>query len=261
MATEASATATAWTPSTTIMDMPNEILRGIFLSIDGEFSRTLWSLALTCRHLRNIVEEHCEPEYNIRGRWIEDPFVLMERFKAQPYLRNVIRVARMTDNHAEHSEFTEEELQAFASSLGLEALHTGYWTEWGELLNRNEDGPTWLAALLPRIETIELSTTAVNRRPNPFRDPSFITLLDDPKTRNVLQSHGFRDLRSLALLYSPYITGNPLNPRAYYDLYDGILKLPNLRTVRLDNVMFNQEGWSESFTKTSLVKELHIHMY
>ncbi|KAF1923463.1 uncharacterized protein M421DRAFT_9692 [Didymella exigua CBS 183.55] len=58
-------TAPVWASGTAIMDLPTEILREIFNAVDSEFSKTLCSFSLTCRHFHGIVEEYCEPEYNL----------------------------------------------------------------------------------------------------------------------------------------------------------------------------------------------------
>jgi hypothetical protein len=71
--------APVWTPDSAITDLPNEILRDMFLAIDGRFSKTLYSLSLTCKRFRDVVKGGCEPEYNLRGKRIDDPFALMER--------------------------------------------------------------------------------------------------------------------------------------------------------------------------------------
>ncbi|KAJ4315448.1 hypothetical protein N0V94_005950 [Neodidymelliopsis sp. IMI 364377] len=122
MATNSPSPSVPWAPDTGLIDMPIEILREIFISIDGEFSKTLWSLCLTCKLFRNIVEAHCEPEYNVRGKYIEDPYALMEQIKARPQLRTLIRVACMERDFVKFTKHTEEDVRALVSALNLESI-------------------------------------------------------------------------------------------------------------------------------------------
>ncbi|OSS51136.1 hypothetical protein B5807_04563 [Epicoccum nigrum] len=231
--------------------MPSEVLRQILLAIDGEFSKTLWSVCLTCKQLRAIVEEYCEPKYNVRGTIIKDPFALMERILAQPSLRFNIRAARIEFNYdTKHTE----EVGTLITSLGLEPLRIALINDWIYESLRDGEGLVWLAALLPRLEIIEVSSTTPNSR---GYWPRLITLLDDAATGNRLSSHGFRHLYSLTLRYPPWFCGN-YHSRFYNCLDGGVLQLPKLKRLVLNNVMFRQEGSPSVFEGKSSVEELHI---
>jgi hypothetical protein len=256
MATKSLATAPPWTPNTSLLDMPNEVLREILLAVDEKFSRTLWSVCLTCKQLRAIVEEFCEPEYNVRGTIIEDPFALMERILAQPSLRYNIRAARMEFNY--DTKHTEEEVDVLITSLGLDSLKNALWNSYAHGPTRDDEGLVWLAALLPRLEIVEVSSTTSNSNGGWSQ---LITLLDDAEFGNILSSHGFRYLSSLTLRYPPPFTNNPHHTRFYNNLYVGVLQLSNLKRLVLDNVMFDQEGWPSVYEGLSSVEELHIKEY
>lgn len=226
MATKFVVTAPPWTPETNLLDMPNEVLRQILLAIDEKFSRTLWSVCLTCKQLRAIVEEYCEPEYNVRGRIIEDPFALMERILTQPSLRYNIRAVRMEFNY--DTKHTEEEVSILITSLGLESLQVALWDEWEHGSIRDDEGLVWLAALLPYLEIIEVSAATPNLKKY-WSD--LITLLNDAKDGNHLSSHGFHHLQSLTLCYPPWFRNSPHCPRVYDNLYGGLLQLPKLKRL------------------------------
>ncbi|KZM20177.1 hypothetical protein ST47_g8665 [Ascochyta rabiei] len=102
--------------------MPNEFLCEIILSIHGEFSKTLRSLCLTCKHFRNVVEEHREPEYNLRGKWNDDLYAMTERLRDQPRLKHLIRVICMVYDFAIHTKYTEEEVNNLVTPLGSTRL-------------------------------------------------------------------------------------------------------------------------------------------
>lgn len=256
MATKSLAIAPPRTPDISLLDMPNEILRQILLAIDEKFSRTLWSVCLTCKQLRAIVEEYCEPEYNVRGRIIEDPFALMERILAQPCLRYIIRAARTEYNY--DTEHTEAEVDTLITSLGLDSLKDAIWNECEHGVVRDDEGITWLAALLSRLEIVEVSSTT----PNSKGDwPRLVTLLNDAETCNQLSSHGFRYLYSLILRYPTCFITIPQHPKCFDEVYAGMLKLPKLRTLVLDNIMFEEERWPYVFERLSSVEELHIQEY
>lgn len=189
-------TVPPWTPATSIKDMPNEVLREILISVDGEFSRTLWSLCLTCRHFRNIVEEHCEPEYNLRGKFIEDPFAMMEQLRDRPHLRRLLRSVRIKYNEPQHRDYTEKETLPLLTHLGLESYRDIMSRERGHILQPSNGGPVWLVASLPNIETIELVTCD--------QYVPMMTLLQDSGVDNRLKSHGFQKLRNLNLTTHDY---------------------------------------------------------
>jgi hypothetical protein len=216
---------------------------------------------LTCKQLRAIVEEFCEPEYNVRGTIIKDPFALMERVLAQPSLRYNIRAVRMEFNY--ETKLTEGEVDILITSLGLDSLKHALWNhplrnERGRSSTRDDEGMTWLAALLPRLEIVEVSSTTPNSKE---RWPRLITLLNDAETRNRLSSHGFRYLYSLTLRYPPWFTPYRHHSKYYDNMYDGVLKLPKLRELVSDNIMFDEEGWPSEFEEKSFMEELHIQEF
>lgn len=223
--------ASPWTHANTILEMPNEILREIFINIDGEFSKTLWSLCLTCKHFHNIVEEYCEPEYNIRGKWIGDPYAFMEQLRDYPHLRTIIRVARMDYFFADHLPYTEEEVTALVRSLGLEDLGPRMLENWNISLSAGNGAPIWLVALLPCIETVELST---DQGGWPWTRVPLITLLQDLHDGDYLKLHPFASLRNVSLHY-PVSHGEDL-------IYDSMLALPSLRKLSVRNVDFGVDG-------------------
>ncbi|KAJ4367752.1 hypothetical protein N0V86_009874 [Didymella sp. IMI 355093] len=233
-----------WTPATTIIDMPNELLRDIFFAIDGEFSKTLYSLELTCKRFCAIVEEHCEPEYNLRGKLIEDPYELMERIKAQPRLRTLIRVARMEYNYASFAQYTADEVATLVTSLGLDWYGDKMKDLWEYSLGKDNGGPLWLCLLLARIETIELSTRMTTLR---IVHIPLVRLLQDRHCYDYLQTRQFEDLRNLTLAYP--------GPRSceYHDPGKDIcvsnLMFPKLRTARLSGCMVDGEGWPDGSEK------------
>lgn len=116
------------TPRTIIMGLPSKILREILVSVDGEYSKTLWSLCLTCKHFRNNVEKHGEPEYNLRGKQIEDTFEISVQMRDQPHLRKLMRSVRLNLGSAAHSTCAKEEMLALASSLGLKYQPTALFS-------------------------------------------------------------------------------------------------------------------------------------
>lgn len=258
MATTTQAAAPLWTPNTSIINMPNEVLREIFLSINGEFSRTLYSLSLTCKHFRNIVEEHCEPEYNLRGKWIEDPYPLMERIWAHPYLRRVLRVLRMEYNFMEFTKHTEERVQALVSSMGLIWTGDEEFTDFcDDGLGAHNGGPIWLCLLLPKVETIELSTKTANPRTSCV---PLVAMLHDLHIENLLRCHRFKDLRNLYLAFPPEshdgLTFEAVCPSNFV--------YPNLKKAKLFNCVFDEEGWEYCTPKrnsVSPVTDLEIHEY
>ena len=253
MATKSLATAPPWTPNASLLEMPNEVLRQILLAVDEKFSRTLWSVCLTCKQLRAIVEEYCEPEYNVRGKIIEDPFALMERILARPSLRYNIRAARMEFNY--DTNHTEEDVDKLITSVGLDSLRNALWVAYEHGSARDDEGLVWLTALLPHLEIIEVSTTTPNLKKNWSH---LTTLLDDPENEDLLSSHGFRYLSSLTLRYPPWFTNIRHDPNIYDNLYEGMLKLPKLQRLVLDNVIFDQEGWPTDTEGLSSVDELHV---
>lgn len=236
MATEASATAPVWTPSTTIMDMPNEILRDIFLSIDGEFSRTLWSLALTCRHFRNIVEEHCEPEYNLRGKHVEDIYDLLEQLRNRPSLKGLIRVARMNYEHASYATRTEAEILPLLHSLGLDMLHDG--TEYYDSDERpSNTAPALLAASLSEIESLDFRLSTIDSARFDNLSPLIALLLhcfNDYLPHDSLSSHDFKKLRNLTLSN----TDDNKPPIYHEDVFQCICALPSLRKLEVFGIYF-----------------------
>ncbi|KAF9701112.1 hypothetical protein EKO04_001047 [Ascochyta lentis] len=237
---------------TGIMDMPNEILREIFISIDGEFSKTLWSLSLTCKHFRDIVEEHCEPEYNVRGKWIEDPYALMERLRDQPRLTRLIRVLRMDCDSAKHTKHTEEEVQRLVRSLELEPFNAAVLQCWGDALTKDDGGTVWPAILLPQVETIELSMLEDNSE---TQWHTFIYLLNKVSDQDSFFSQPLDKLRNLALLRHL--------SHSEPELDAPVLQLPSLKTVRLHNVRFEQHVFNQDldalrFEGLSFVNELHF---
>jgi hypothetical protein len=251
-----SSTATLqWTPATTIMDMPNELLRDIFIAIDGEFSKTLYSLELTCKHFRAIVEEHCEPEYNLRGKWIEDPYALMERIKAQPRLRTLIRVARMEYNYASFTHYTADEVATLVTSLGLDRYGDKMKEIWGDSLAKDNGGPLWLCLLLGRIETIELATRTTTPR---VVNIPLVRLLHDRYCSDDLQTRQFEHLRNLTLAYPGCRSSEYHGPGE--ELYVSTLMFPRLRTARLESCVIDDEDCPGGFGKVSHVTELHIRM-
>ena len=44
-------------------------------------------------------------------------------------------------------------------------------------------------------------------------------------------------------------------------MYDGVLKLPKLRKLVSDNIMFDEEGWPSEFEDKSFMEELHIQEF
>ncbi|KAJ4338607.1 hypothetical protein N0V95_008008 [Ascochyta clinopodiicola] len=241
-----------------ILDMPNEILCEIFITIDGEFSKTLWSLSLTCKHFRNVVEEHCEPEYNLRGKWIDDPYAMMERLRDQPRLKHLVRVIRVDYNFATHTNYTEEDVDELVTSLGLDSFDAGMIQCWGEILSCDNGGPVWLALLLPKVETIELSTLTDSSR---HCWVPIIDVLHDPADGNFLCSHGFHKLRNLTLFYPPWHSRIAHSQLNYQSSSIGVLELPSLKTLKLDNIMLNEEGSRETFKGLSSVTELRVQMF
>ena len=235
-------TVPPWTPATSIMDMPIEVLREILISVDGEFSRTLWSLCLTCRHFRNIVEEHCEPEYNLRGKFIEDPFAMMEQLRDRPHLRRLLRSVRIEYNEPQHRDYTEKETLPLLTHLGLESYRDIMSREWGDILQPSNGGPVWLVASLPNIETIELVTCD--------HYVPMMTLLQDFGVDNRLKSHGFQKLRNLDLTTHDY----------HEEIYLPVLNLPSLRTVQLSNGGFADDVIDDRHWGTSHVTKVNIRV-
>ncbi|KAF3032359.1 hypothetical protein E8E12_003877 [Didymella heteroderae] len=141
-----------WTPNTGIIDLPNEILRDIFLSVDEAFSCTLWSLSLTCKHFRAIVEEHCEPEYNLRGKKLENPVELLELLCDRPHLRNSIRVANIQYQHDFVTCGTPADTLALVNRLGLAAVYEELLDFTGEE-GQIDSAAALLVVSLPKLET------------------------------------------------------------------------------------------------------------
>lgn len=253
MATESLAAAPPWTPNTSLLDMPNEILRQILLAIDEKFSRTLWSVCLTCKQLRAIVEEFCEPEYNVRGTIIKDPFALMQRILAQPSLRYNIRAARMEFNY--ETQHTEGEVDILITSLGLDSLKNALWDEDAHVSPRDGEGIVWLAALLQRLKIVEVSSTTPNMKK---RWPRLITLLSGAEAGNLLPSHGFKYLYSLALNYPPWFNDLRYDSKIHDNVPGGVLQLPKLKTLVLNNVMFYEQGWASDLGGLSSIEELYV---
>lgn len=222
-----------WTAATSLMDMPNEILCQIILTAGEDFPKTWWSLSLSCKHLHAIVEEHCGPEYNLRGRLIEDPFAAMEQIRARSSLRNVIRVVRMRNDYAEHVKHTQEEVDELITSRDLAHLGAIVEAKWGPLLTDEDNNPFWLAFISPRVGMLEVSNTTTE---GPSPDSLLNLLLHDAGTSNHLRSHGFRGLRKLTLLFPQWFTV-PLSLQKFAGISDSVLRFPKLKMVVLRNIM------------------------
>jgi hypothetical protein len=236
-----------WRPATTILKMPNEILREIFINIDGEFSKTLSSLCLTCKHFHNIVEEYCEPEYNIRGKWIEDPYALMKQLRDHPHFRTIIRVARMDCFFADHLPYTEEEVTALVRSLGLEDIGLRMLENWDISLSPGNGAPIWLVALLPCIETVELSTDEHGWL---CTQVPLITLLQDPNKDDYLKLHPLSSLRNMTLHY-PIMHGEDW-------IYGSMFALSSLRKLSVRNLYPDDSRLGSLYSY--LLEELNLTM-
>lgn len=149
-------------PNKNIMDLPPELLREIFISIDGQFSKTLWGLSLTCQLFRNVVEEYCEPEYNMRGNKIGDPYALLEQLRDRPHFRELIRVLRVDHDCIRRPELTFEYLESLHTSLGIDGARPTSVAEWPGIKTGEHVGPLWLAASLPNVEILESTDSGVH---------------------------------------------------------------------------------------------------
>ena len=239
-----------WTANTNIMDMPNEIVREICFNIDGEFSKTLWGLSLTCRHFRNIIEEYCEPDYNLRGRTIEDPYDFMEQLRDRPQLRKLIRVVRMNYEFAQHTKHTEEEVETLVSTFGLQNLIPGM--EWfcGDRISAENGAPLWLLCLLPDIETIELfiEENSMTRVSVPL-----ITFLQVSGSINVPNVPAGLKLRNISLSYPDRLIGDMLGA-----IDAQLLQFPSLKLLHVHNIGF----YRSSITyRCSTVEKLHYSAF
>lgn len=144
----------AWTPGTIILDLPNELLRDIFLGVDEAFSCTLWSLSLTCKQFRAIVEEHCEPEYNLRGIELDNSLELLQQLIDRPHLKHSIRVLNVQYRQAFGSTETLVETKALATRLGVhKSYHQLSRIRHNESDRSSNTAAALLAACLPNLET------------------------------------------------------------------------------------------------------------
>lgn len=216
-----------WTPSTTIIDLPNEILRDIFLAIDGEFSKSLYSLSLTCKHFRAIVEEHCKPEYNLRGKELDHALELLEQLIDRPSFKRSIRVLNLQYQHAFLPTETSAETLTLANRLGLAALQKELWEfDWDD--DPSNMAAALLAASVPNLETCHVSmpqegTGAFDHL------VQYLTMVDRP----------FESLRNLILT-------NTANTAVSFqeDVFHTICALPALVRLQIRGLSF--DGWSHA---------------
>ncbi|KAF2124127.1 hypothetical protein P153DRAFT_371014 [Dothidotthia symphoricarpi CBS 119687] len=212
------------TPTTGFTDLPTELLCQIFLDIPSNFTKTLWSLSLTCKRFHDVIEERLEPEHNLRRCVVDDPYSLIRRLTDRPALRTVIRSVKLASNISSRPPLSEAEANELVGSANLNTYAELCSLRLG--LQRND--PDWLEFLLlmylPRLDTIDMRLLHT-------QVPDLISQFEPYKCSS--KTHWLSNLTHLRLVH--------LRPE-YDDCLNGdFLALPGLQRVYLNNVIIDTE--------------------
>lgn len=111
-------------------------------------------MSLTCKRFRDVVKGGCEPEYNLRGKRIDDPFALMERLIG----------TKASGTHLQSGSFTFpdylDEWETFTSLQKLVLRIESPYVEYDTEVRRTPEYVKCLSPQARSLEDIQLCSTS-----------------------------------------------------------------------------------------------------